>query len=235
MYLYSSKPWETQKYVRDILSRCYIGSTFGQGYIGDEDNGEMSAWYVLSSLGFYPLTMGSDEFAIGSPQFEEVTVKLENGKKLVIKANNNSRENVYVDSMYVNGEEYNEFFIKYNVLENGGTIEFNMSDTPNKARVSGTEDLETITTGDNKPEVYKDFTSDADLSETNGAATIANLYDNNSSTETTLENTTTLMFTFSSKKAVRMLTLTSAALYAHTPDLAKLYADNGDDNWQIFR
>lgn len=233
MYLYSSKPWETQKYVRDILSRCYIGSTFGQGYIGDEDNGEMSAWYVLSSLGFYPLTMGSDEFAIGSPQFEEVTVNLENGKKLVIKANNNSRENVYVDSMYVNGKEYNEFFIKYNVLKNGGTIEFNMSDTPNKARVSGTEDLETITTGDNKPEVYKDFTSDADLSGTNGAATIANLYDNNSSTETTLENTTTLMFTFSSKKAVRMLTLTSAALYAHTPDSAKLYADNGDNNWQL--
>ena len=56
MYLYSSRPWETQKYVRDILARCYAGSTFGQGYIGDEDNGEMSAWYILSSIGFYPLS-----------------------------------------------------------------------------------------------------------------------------------------------------------------------------------
>lgn len=232
MYLYSSKPWETQKYVRDILARCYVGSTFGQGYIGDEDNGEMSAWYVLSSLGFYPLSMGSDEFAIGSPQFEEVTVNLENGKKLIIKANNNSKENVYVDSMYVNGEEYNDFFIKYDVLENGGTIEFNMSSTPNTSRVESTDGLENITTGDNTPQVYKDLTSKADMSGTSGVTTLDNLFDNDSDTETKVDDTTTLMFTFTDKTAVRMMTLTSSAS-GRTPDKAQIYADNGDDNWKL--
>lgn len=232
MYLYSSRPWETQKYVRDILARCYVGSTFGQGYIGDEDNGEMSAWYVLSSIGFYPLSMGSDEFAIGSPQFEEVTVNLKNGKKLVIKANNNSKENVYVDSMYVNGEEYNESFIKYDVLESGGTIEFNMSSTPNKSRGSSTEELENITTGDNKPQTYTDLTSKADKSASTGVTTLDNLFDNTSDTETKLDNTTTLMFSFTDKVAVRMLTLTSSES-GRTPDKAQVYADNGDDNWQL--
>ena len=230
MYLYSSRPWMTQKYVRDILDRCYVGSTFGQGYIGDEDNGEMSAWYVLSSLGIYPLVAGSDEFAIGSPLFEEVTVNLENNKKLVIKANNNSKENVYVDSMYLNGEKYDKTYIKYSDLINGGTIEFNMSSTPNKTQGLDDGTFGTVTTtGDNSPQVYTDFTSDVDLSETNGAATIANLYDNSSDTETKVEDTTTLMFTFKEQKAVRMLTLTSSAS-GRTPDKAQIYADNGDDN-----
>lgn len=233
MYLYSSRPWMTQKYVRDILDRCYVGATFGQGYIGDEDNGEMSAWYVLSSLGFYPLVMGSDEFAIGSPLFDEVTVNLENNKKLVIKANNNSKENVYVDSMYLNGEAYDKTFIKYDELINGGTIEFNMSSTPNKTRgVNDGATGTTTTTGDNSPQVYTDFTSDADLTGTSGVTTLDNLYDNNSDTSTKLENTTTLMYQFSEKKAVRMLTLTSASS-GRTPDKAQIYADNGDDNWQL--
>lgn len=232
MYLYSSRPWETQKYVRDILARCYVGSTFGQGYIGDEDNGEMSAWYVLSSIGFYPLNMGSDEFAIGSPQFKEVTINLENNKKLVVKANNNSKENVYVDSMYVNGEKYDESFIKYNVLENGGTIEFNMSSKPNKSRVSDTDELTSITTGDNKPQVYTDFTSQADTSGTSGVTDLDKLYDNNSNTKTKVDANTTLMFKFNEKKTVRMLTLTSADS-GRTPDKAQIYGDNNDNNWQL--
>lgn len=232
MYLYSSRPWETQKYVRDILARCYSGSTFGQGYIGDEDNGEMSAWYVLSSIGFYPLSMGNDEFAIGSPQFKEVTVNLENNKKLVIKANNNSKENVYVDSMYVNGQKYDSSFIKYSVLENGGTIEFNMSSKPNKARVNDTDELTSITNGDNKPQVYTDFTSQADTSGTSGVTTLDNLYDNNSDTKTRVDVNTTLMFKFGEKKTVRMLTLT-AADSGRTPDKAQIYGDNNDDNWQL--
>ena len=232
MYLYSSRPWETQKYVRDILARCYAGSTFGQGYIGDEDNGEMSAWYVLSSIGFYPLSMGNDEFAIGSPQFEEVTVNLEGNKKLVIKANNNSRENVYVDSMYVNGEKYDKTFIKYEDLIKGGTIEFNMSSTPNKERGLEQDSLTSITTGDNKPQVYTDYSKDADKSSSTGVTTLDNLFDDNSDTETKVDNTTTLMFKFTDKKAVRMLTLTSSKS-GRTPDRAQVYGDNEDGNWVL--
>ena len=230
MYLYSSRPWETQKYVRDILARCYAGSTFGQGYIGDEDNGEMSAWYILSSIGFYPLSMGNDEFAIGSPQFKEVTVNLEGNKKLVIKANNNSRENVYVDSMYVNGEKYDKTFIKYKDLIKGGTIEFNMSSTPNKERGLEQDSLTSITTDDNKPQVYTDYSKDANKSSSTGVTTLDNLFDDNSDTETKVDNTTTLMFKFTDKKAVRMLTLTSSKS-GRTPDRAKVYGANEDDNW----
>ena len=232
MYLYSSRPWETQKYVRDIIARCYAGSTFGQGYIGDEDNGEMSAWYVLSSIGFYPLSMGNDEFAIGSPQFKEVTVNLEGNKKLVIKANNNSRENVYVDSMYVNGEKYDKTFIKYGDLIKGGTIEFNMSSTPNKERGLEQDSLTSITTGDNKPQVYTDYSKDADKSSSTGVTTLGNLFDDNSDTETKVDNTTTLMFKFTDKKAVRMLTLTSSKS-GRTPDRAQVYGDNEDGNWVL--
>ncbi|MFR3835956.1 MAG: glycoside hydrolase domain-containing protein [Eubacterium sp.] len=232
MYLYSSRPWETQKYVRDILARCYAGSTFGQGYIGDEDNGEMSAWYILSSIGFYPLSMGNDEFAIGSPQFKEVTVNLEGNKKLVIKANNNSRENVYVDSMYVNGEKYDKTFIKYKDLIKGGTIEFNMSSTPNKERGLEQDSLTSITTDDNKPQVYTDYSKDANKSSSTGVTTLDNLFDDNSDTETKVDNTTTLMFKFTDKKAVRMLTLTSSKS-GRTPDRAKVYGANEDDNWVL--
>jgi len=232
MYLYSSRPWETQKYVRDILDRCYVGASFGQGYIGDEDNGEMSAWYIFSALGFYPLVMGSDEFAIGSPLFDEATVNLEGGKTLVIKANNNSNENVYVDSMYVNGKEYNKTSIKYDEIINGGTIEFNMSSTPNKSWGTGEDnELSSITTGDNIPKAYVDFTDDADTSGTTGVTTLANLYDNTSSTETAVANSTTLMFTFNEAKAVRLLTLTSSAS-GRTPDKVVIYGDNGDGNWK---
>ncbi|WP_037941492.1 glycoside hydrolase domain-containing protein, partial [Streptomyces toyocaensis] len=83
-------PWKTQKNVREVLSRLYTGSEIGQGYHGDEDNGEQSAWYLFSSLGFYPLVMGSGEYAIGSPLFKKVTVHLENGRELVVKAPRNS-------------------------------------------------------------------------------------------------------------------------------------------------
>ena len=81
MYDAAGQPWKTQEKVREVLSRLYLGSEIGQGYPGDEDNGEMSAWYVFSALGFYPLLMGSAEYAIGSPLFTKATVHLENGKQ----------------------------------------------------------------------------------------------------------------------------------------------------------
>lgn len=176
--------------------------------------------------------MGNDEFAIGSPQFEEVTVNLEGNKKLVIKANNNSKKNVYVDSMYVNGEKYDKTFIKYEDLIKGGTIEFNMSSTPNKERGLEQDSLTSITKDDNKPQVYTDYSKDANKSSSTGVTTLDNLFDDNSDTETKVDNTTTLMFKFTDKKAVRMLTLTSSKS-GRTPDRAQVYGDNEDDNWVL--
>ncbi|HHW46652.1 MAG TPA: glycoside hydrolase family 92 protein, partial [Clostridiales bacterium] len=106
MYNYAGAPYRTQEVVREILARLYVGSDIGQGYCGDEDNGEMSAWYIFSALGFYPVSMGNPEFAIGSPLFKKATIHLENGKDLVISAPNNSRENIYVQSVKFNGKEY---------------------------------------------------------------------------------------------------------------------------------
>ncbi|WP_411760021.1 GH92 family glycosyl hydrolase [Streptomyces tunisiensis] len=130
MYDAAGQPWKTQKNVREVLSRLYTGSEIGQGYHGDEDNGEQSAWYLFSSLGFYPLVMGSGEYAIGSPLFTKVTVHLENGRELVVKAPENSAKNVYVQGLKVNGKRWNSTALPHSVIARGGVLEFDMGPRP---------------------------------------------------------------------------------------------------------
>ncbi|MFE7664409.1 GH92 family glycosyl hydrolase [Streptomyces celluloflavus] len=126
----AGQPWKTQEKVREVMSRLYLGSEIGQGYPGDEDNGEMSAWYIFSSLGFYPLVMGSPEYAVGSPLFTKATVHLENGRDLVVKAPRNSDRNIYVQSLRVNGKPWNSTALPHDLLARGGTLEFAMGDRP---------------------------------------------------------------------------------------------------------
>lgn len=152
MYDAAGQPWKTQKSVREVLSRLYTGSEIGQGYHGDEDNGEQSAWYLFSSLGFYPLVMGSGEYAIGSPLFKKVTVHLENGRELVVKAPGNSAKNVYVQGLKVNGKRWNSTSLPHSVIAKGGVLEFDMGSRPsswgtgkNAAPVSITQDDEVPT------------------------------------------------------------------------------------------
>ncbi|MEV8567524.1 GH92 family glycosyl hydrolase [Streptomyces sp. NPDC051322] len=130
MYDAAGQPWKAQEKIREVLGRLYTGSDIGQGYHGDEDNGEQSAWYIFSSLGFYPLVMGSGEFAIGSPQFTKATVHLDNGRDLVVKAPNNSNENIYVQSLKVNGKTWNSTALPNDVLTHGGTLDFTMGSKP---------------------------------------------------------------------------------------------------------
>jgi predicted alpha-1,2-mannosidase len=132
LYNYTSQPWKAQQHVREVLSKLY--SYQPDGYCGDEDNGQTSAWYVFSSMGFYPVCPGTDEYVLGSPLFDKVTVTLENGKQLVINAGNNSTDNVYVDAVHMNGAEYNKNFFKHDELQQGGEINFSMSSEPNKNR-----------------------------------------------------------------------------------------------------
>ncbi|MGW0732706.1 GH92 family glycosyl hydrolase [Streptomyces sp. NPDC002851] len=132
MYNAAAQPWKTQEKVREVLSRLYVGSEIGQGYHGDEDNGEQSAWYLFSALGFYPLVMGSGEYAIGSPLFTKATVHLDGGKDLVIKAPKNSAENVYVQGVRVNGEKWTSTALPHEEIADGGTIEFAMGPKPSK-------------------------------------------------------------------------------------------------------
>ncbi|WP_371655254.1 MULTISPECIES: GH92 family glycosyl hydrolase [unclassified Streptomyces] len=130
MYDAAGQPWKTQEKVREVMNRLYTGSEIGQGYHGDEDNGEQSAWYLFSALGFYPLVMGSGEYAIGSPQFTKATVHLENGRDLVVKAPKNSSRNLYVQSLKVNGKAWNSTALPHSLLARGGTLDFSMGPRP---------------------------------------------------------------------------------------------------------
>ncbi|MFF8845212.1 GH92 family glycosyl hydrolase [Streptomyces sp. NPDC015127] len=147
MYNAASQPWKTQEKVREVLSRLYTGSEIGQGYHGDEDNGEQSAWYLFSALGFYPLVMGSGEYTIGSPLFTKATVHLDNGRELVVRAPKNSAANIYVQGLKVNGKKWDSTSLPHEVVAEGGTLEFAMGPKPsawgtgsNAAPVSITQD-----------------------------------------------------------------------------------------------
>lgn len=130
MYNAARQPWKTQEKVREVLGRLYTGSEIGQGYHGDEDNGEQSAWFLFSSLGFYPLVMGSGEYAIGSPLFTEAKVRMDNGRTLVVKAPKNSAENIYVRGVKVNGKRWNSTALPHSAIANGGVVEFEMGPRP---------------------------------------------------------------------------------------------------------
>jgi len=130
MYVPAGQPWKTQQISREAVRRLYLGSEIGQGYAGDEDNGEMSAWYTFAALGLYPMRMGSPEYVIGSPAFERMDVRLENGRTLSVIAKNNGPENVYVQSLKVNGKAWNQAWIRHADIAAGATLEFTMGSQP---------------------------------------------------------------------------------------------------------
>ncbi|MEU5693596.1 GH92 family glycosyl hydrolase [Actinosynnema sp. NPDC020468] len=132
LYDYAGQPWKTQEKVREVLSRLYLGSAIGQGYPGDEDNGEQSAWWLFGALGFHPVQLGSGTYAIGSPLFTKATVRLDNGGVLVVTAVGNSARNVYVRSLRVNGKPWELAYLPHAEIASGGTLEFVMGDTPSR-------------------------------------------------------------------------------------------------------
>lgn len=139
MYNYSGEPWKTQYWTREIMDRLY--SAAPDGYCGDEDNGQTSAWYVFSALGFYTVCPGTDQYILGSPLFKKVILHLENGKQTVINATNNSKENIYISTMTVNGQPYTKNYLTHEQLLNGAVIDYKMSSTPNKERGIQESDL----------------------------------------------------------------------------------------------
>ena len=129
LYNYAGQPWKAQYWLRQVMDRMYTPGP--DGYCGDEDNGQTSAWYVFSALGFYPVCPGTDEYVIGAPLFKKATRHFENGNNLVIDAQNNSKENLYIESLRVNGQESTRNYLKHADLLQGGTIEFKMGSQPN--------------------------------------------------------------------------------------------------------
>ena len=132
LYNYAGQPWKAQYWLRQVMDRMYTPGP--DGYCGDEDNGQTSAWYVFSALGFYPVCPGTDEYVIGAPLFKKATLHFENGNNIVIDAQNNSKENLYIESLRVNGQESTRNYLKHADLLQGGTIEFKMGSQPNLNR-----------------------------------------------------------------------------------------------------
>ena len=132
LYDYANQPWKTQQHVREAMDKLYRPTP--DGYCGDEDNGQTSAWYIFSALGFYPVCPASNEYALGAPLFKKATIHLENGNDLVIEAPANSKENLYVKRITFNGKEYKDNFLNYEDLLQGGKISFDMNSEPNKER-----------------------------------------------------------------------------------------------------
>ena len=130
LYNYANQPWKAQEKVRMVMDKLYAATP--DGYCGDEDNGQTSAWYVFSALGFYPVTPGVPEYVIGSPLFDKVTMHLQNGNTFVIEAENNMHNNHFIQSMWLNNTTFNNTWIGYNEIQKGGALYFKMGASPNK-------------------------------------------------------------------------------------------------------
>ncbi|MDR1091591.1 MAG: GH92 family glycosyl hydrolase [Prevotella sp.] len=132
LYNYSGEPWKAQYRVREVMDKLY--NAHPDGYCGDEDNGQTSAWYVFSALGFYPVCPGTDEYVLGSPLFKKATIRIENGGQVEILAAENNEANRYINSVSVDGKNHTKNFVTHETLINGAKIDFRMSSQPNKNR-----------------------------------------------------------------------------------------------------
>ncbi|WP_455643881.1 GH92 family glycosyl hydrolase [Parabacteroides sp.] len=139
LYNYAGEPWKAQYWLRQVMNRMYTPTP--DGYCGDEDNGQTSAWYVFSALGFYPVAPGTTQYVLGAPLFKKAILHFENGKNLVINAPENSDKNIYIESMSFNGKEYTKNYLEHFELLKGGVLDIKMGDKPNMNRGVNPEDF----------------------------------------------------------------------------------------------
>lgn len=139
LYNYAGQPWKAQWWAREVMDRLYMARP--DGYCGDEDNGQTSAWYVFSALGFYPVCPGSDEYILGSPLFRRATIHLENGAEIEIDAPENAPENRYVGAMQLDGKAWEHNFLRWSDLRDGARVRFDMQAEPETGRGTGDEAL----------------------------------------------------------------------------------------------
>ena len=254
MYLYAGRPYRTQEKVRQVLRQCYVGSRIGQGYIGDEDNGEMSAWFIFSAMGFYPLNMGNGELVFGSPLFKKITLHHENGHDLIIEAPNNSSTNIYVGGLTINSTPYSKTSIKQTDLTDqlktqDVVLHFDMQAMPGAWGTGENDVPDSLTKGDETPDPLRDRTNSAAVVAEEVPTTLSsgdsiycadgenlkNLLDNNSKTSATLKPTDgsiSLYYTFAKPQAVSLYTLTSASGGKDSaPKNFTLYLSNDGSTW----
>jgi predicted alpha-1,2-mannosidase len=236
MYDYAGQPSKTQALVREALGRLYSGSTIGEGYPGDEDNGEMSAWYLFSALGFYPLAMGSPTYAIGSPLFKQATLHMQGGHNLVIDAPNNSPRNVYVQSMRLNGRAYDKAYLRDTDLARGGRIEFRMGPRPSTWATRRNSVPPSITKGNAVPRPLADVARpDQGEPAASGGTDASALFDNTSGTQATLTGKDRWAgFDFDAPRQVSFYTLTSSKDAASAdPSAWTLEGSSDGHRWKV--
>lgn len=231
MYDYSGQPWKTQAAVRSVLSRCYVGSEIGQGYVGDEDNGEQSGWYVFSALGFYPMNLASGEYAIGSPLFPKVTIHLPTGDVTII-AKDNSTENIYIQGCTVNGENYDKAYLTHELISSGNVeIVFQMGSQPStwaSSEAAAPSSLSAAGQGVN----YKTDMLAANICSVSQCTNSNALFDNTSGTSAAANGSISVVATFAQPVTASMLTITSAGNAADkAPNAFTLYGSTDGTNW----
>ena len=233
MYDFAGQPWKAQDKVRDVLSRLYVGSEIGQGYLGDEDNGEMSGWYLFSAAGFYPLRMGTPEYAIGAPYFPHMDIRLENGRHIVINAPAVSDSNRYVQGLRVNGRPWHRLTLPHALLAQGATLDFTMGPKPSTWGSDEAASPPSLTVH-GKPQPLRDLTDggQGEVSSSLAIPQLAALSDNDSSTEATLPAASvTIGWHFAQPREVTTLTLTSGASIA-APSRWQLQASGDGRHWR---
>lgn len=216
MYAYADAAAKGQAVVREVLTRCYSGSEIGQGYPGDEDNGEMSAWYVFAALGLYPLAVGSPGYVLGAPLFRRATIALENGRHVTITATGSGP---YVRGLRVDGEPHERAWLSHDTLVAGATLEFELSGEPS----SWGAPPPSLTEGDAPPRPLTDLT---------GHSSHPALSDDTSRTQVVLGRTASVEFTVDgSPRAVELYTLTSGT---HGSPTAWVLEGSADGHaWQV--
>ncbi|HEX2133830.1 MAG TPA: GH92 family glycosyl hydrolase, partial [Actinophytocola sp.] len=186
MYAYAGALWRTQEKVREVLSRLYAGSEVGQGYPGDEDNGEMSAWWLFSALGLYPLRVGSPEYVIGSPLFRRMSVRVGEDATLVVNAPNNSPTNVYVQGLMVDGTPWDKAWLPHEVVARGAVLDFQMGPEPSRWGCGPDAAPPSLTPPGTVPTTMVDLTGDpAGYAEGSDGTAVAALFDDTSDTQVT--------------------------------------------------
>ena len=250
MYSFTDEPYKTQALTRTVLKKLYVGSEIGQGYCGDEDNGEMSAWYMFSAMGLYPLSMGSGEYVFTSPLFDKVTIHLENGKDIVISAQDNSDENVYIQSMKINGKDSNSLVITHEELTKGAQISVKMGKDPSKWGTKAYEEQSSLkfvapsslTQGDKAASPLSDIVTgrvkvvkSASALNTRGniisqIKDAQKLFDDTGLTQTAVKSGDSIIFASSAPRRISMITLTSYASSRAVKGF-KLEASNDGEGW----
>lgn len=190
MYNYAGAPAEGQRHLRDVMTKLYTsglnrsGIPDGSGYIGDEDNGEMSAWYLFSAMGFYPVSVGRPEYAIGAPFFPKMIVHLQNGKRIVINAPGVSDTNRYVQGVRLNGQDITRNYLLHSDIANGGTLDFVMGSQPSSWGTGENDVPSSITQGNSMPKPFVSLMTEGGTYSVTASTTgqLVSLNDRNSST-----------------------------------------------------